>query len=221
MRARWLSISGRGPPRPARPARAASTSSTARRAGAHARPARRTAGERSPCSSSTAGSASRSIGGIGSGIPPTRHRHRCRLRIDQGGAVAAHVSADKVEVIYSGTDLDRVPSGVDGCGIRRRARASTRWHQLITQVGIRSWRGNDDVLDAMDARARAAPRARLLFVGAPPPRIASTLDKARRLAARAVSSSSSATARRPRDSRGQRSRRGRLLRWARPHRLAP
>ena len=37
---------------------------------------------------------------------------------------------------------------------------------LITQIGIRSWKGNDDVLDAMVTVAGKAPRARLLFVGA-------------------------------------------------------
>ena len=94
------------------------------------------------------------------------------------GLVAAHVSADKIEVIYSGTDLDRFHPGVDGGGVRAELGLEAG-HQLITQIGMRSWRGNDDVLDAMVRVHRAAPHCRLLFVGAPPPRITSTLDKAR------------------------------------------
>jgi glycosyltransferase involved in cell wall biosynthesis len=37
---------------------------------------------------------------------------------------------------------------------------------VITQIGVRSWKGNDDVIDAMVAVAAAAPAARLLIVGA-------------------------------------------------------
>jgi glycosyltransferase involved in cell wall biosynthesis len=94
------------------------------------------------------------------------------------GLVAAGVPAAKIEVIYSGTDLGRFHPGVDGSGIRAELGLEAG-HCLITQVGIRSWRGNDDVLDAMTRVHRAAPHCRLLFVGAPPPRIAQTLDKAR------------------------------------------
>src|SRR5258705_10493383 len=94
------------------------------------------------------------------------------------GLVAAHVPAEKIEVIYSGTDLDRFHPGVDGGGTRGEVGLEPG-HQLITQIGMRSWRGNDDVLDAMVRVHRAAPHCRLLFVGAPPPRITSTLDKAR------------------------------------------
>jgi len=94
------------------------------------------------------------------------------------GLVAAGVPGEKIEVIYSGTDLGRFHPEVDGSAIRREL-ALAPDHVLITQVGIRSWRGNDDVLDAMSRVHRAALHARLLFVGAPPPRIASTLEKAR------------------------------------------
>ena len=94
------------------------------------------------------------------------------------GLVAAHVPADKIEVIYSGTDLDRFHPGVDGGGISKELGLEPG-HHLITQIGMRSWRGNDDVLDAMVRVHRAAPHCRLLFVGAPPPRVTSTLDKAR------------------------------------------
>jgi L-malate glycosyltransferase len=95
------------------------------------------------------------------------------------GLIKAGVSERKIEVIYSGTDLTRFHPQVDGSGIRRELGLAPE-HALITQVGIRSWRGNDDVLEAMTRVHRAAPHSRLLFVGAPPPRIASTLDKARR-----------------------------------------
>jgi len=92
--------------------------------------------------------------------------------------VAAGVPAAKIEVIYSGTDLGRFHPQVDGSAIRR-ALALAPGHALVTQVGIRSWRGNDDVLEAMARVHREAPHARLLLVGAPPPRIPILLEKAR------------------------------------------
>jgi len=94
------------------------------------------------------------------------------------GLVAAGVPAAKIEVIYSGTDLGRFHPQVDGSGIRRALGLGPE-HALVTQVGIRSWRGNDDVLDAMARVHREAPHARLLFVGSPPPRIPILLEKAR------------------------------------------
>jgi glycosyltransferase involved in cell wall biosynthesis len=81
------------------------------------------------------------------------------------GLVAQGVSEEKIEVIYSGTDTDRFHPGVDGSTIRREL-ALTPDHFLVTQVGVRSWRGNDDVLDAMAQVVRSAPQARLLVVGA-------------------------------------------------------
>jgi len=93
--------------------------------------------------------------------------------------VATGVPADKIEVIYSGTDLGRFHPQVDGSAIRTELGLDAS-HVLVTQVGIRSWRGNDDVLDAMTRVQQTAPHARLLFVGAPPPRIPILLDKAAR-----------------------------------------
>jgi glycosyltransferase involved in cell wall biosynthesis len=93
------------------------------------------------------------------------------------GLVASGVDAGKIEVIYSGTDLGRFHPGVDG----RRVRAELGLdpdHTLVTQVGIRSWRGNDDVLEAMTRVCHAAPHARLLFVGAPPARVVSLRERA-------------------------------------------
>jgi glycosyltransferase involved in cell wall biosynthesis len=96
------------------------------------------------------------------------------------GLVAAGVPAEKIEVIYSGTDLDRFHPGVDGRGIRQELGLEAR-HLVVTQIGVRSWRGWEDVLAAVARLAADIPRARLLFVGAPPPRIAQVLDRAREL----------------------------------------
>jgi glycosyltransferase involved in cell wall biosynthesis len=94
------------------------------------------------------------------------------------GLVAAGVPADKVEVIYSGTDLERFHPGVDGAPVRRELGLGSH-HALVTQVGVRSWRGWEDVLEAMRHVAARLPHARLLFVGAPPPRVAEVTDRAR------------------------------------------
>jgi len=93
------------------------------------------------------------------------------------GLVASGVPAGKVSVIYSGTDLDRFHPGVDGSGVRREL-GLTPAHALVTQIGVRSWRGWQDVLEAMRIIALACDRARLLFVGAPPARIAEIAARA-------------------------------------------
>src|SRR5207247_3949929 len=51
-------------------------------------------------------------------------------------------------------------------------------HFLVTQIGIRAWKGNDDVLDAMAAVADRLPDARLLFVGANEAKAKILYDKA-------------------------------------------
>lgn len=94
------------------------------------------------------------------------------------GLVAAGVTPEKIEVIYSGTDTDRFHPGVDGSHIRAELGLAPD-HFLVAQIGVRSWRGNDHVLEAMVRVARAAPQARLLIVGAPPARIISLGEKAR------------------------------------------
>ena len=81
--------------------------------------------------------------------------------------VAQGVPADKIHVIYSGTDTTRFHSGVDRHKVREELGLSPD-HYLITQIGIRSWKGNDDTLDALQSIANRAPQARLLFVGANP-----------------------------------------------------
>jgi glycosyltransferase involved in cell wall biosynthesis len=94
------------------------------------------------------------------------------------GLVGAGVPAEKISVIYSGTDLERFHPGVDGGPVRRELGLAAD-DVVITQIGVRSWRGWRDVLDAMPAVAERFARARLLFVGAPPPRIAEIAEQAR------------------------------------------
>ena len=81
------------------------------------------------------------------------------------GLVSQGVRADKIHVIYSGTDTARFHPGVDRTRVRRELSLGPD-HYLITQIGIRSWKGNDDTMDAMKTVAERAPQARLLFVGA-------------------------------------------------------
>jgi len=81
------------------------------------------------------------------------------------GLIRQGVPAEKIEVIYSGTDTDRFHPGVDGTAVRRELGLG-REDFLVTQIGVRSWKGNDDVIAAMAAVRPQAPHARLLIVGA-------------------------------------------------------
>jgi glycosyltransferase involved in cell wall biosynthesis len=92
--------------------------------------------------------------------------------------VASGVPEGKIAVVYSGTDLERFHGGVDGSPIRRELGLGAG-EFLITQIGVRSWRGWSDVLEAFTRLAPAAPEARLLFVGAPTPRVGELLGLAR------------------------------------------
>jgi glycosyltransferase involved in cell wall biosynthesis len=94
------------------------------------------------------------------------------------GLVQSGVPAAKIEVIYSGTDTDRFHPGIDGRPVRQELGLGPE-HALVTQIGLRSWRGWADVLEAMARIARQVDRARLLFVGAPPPRVAEVEARAR------------------------------------------
>ncbi|MBI3455440.1 MAG: glycosyltransferase [Candidatus Rokubacteria bacterium] len=78
------------------------------------------------------------------------------------------IPAEKIEVVYSGTDTDRFdPARVHGARIRAEL-ALAPAAPLVTQIGVREPKGNDDVLRAF-ARVRAArPDSRLLLVGARP-----------------------------------------------------
>jgi glycosyltransferase involved in cell wall biosynthesis len=76
--------------------------------------------------------------------------------------------AAKIEVVYSGTDTDRFdPAGVDGAAVRRELGLDAG-APLVTQIGIREPKGNDDLLRAFAQVHAARPDARLLLVGARP-----------------------------------------------------
>jgi len=86
----------------------------------------------------------------------------------QRSLVRSGVDAKKIEVIYSGTDTKRFHPGIDGGAVRRELGFQPD-DFVITQIGVRSWKGNDDVILAMIAVSAAAPQARLLVVGARDP----------------------------------------------------
>ena len=94
--------------------------------------------------------------------------------------VAIGVPASKIEVIYSGTDVRKFHPEVDGAALRHELGLAADAF-VITHVGVRSWRGWSDTMDAMPVIAHTAREARLLFVGAPAPAIARLSDRAREL----------------------------------------
>lgn len=75
---------------------------------------------------------------------------------------------DKIEVVYSGTDTDRFdPRRVSGAAVRQELGLAPT-APLVTQIGIREPKGNDDVLRAF-VRVHATRRdGHLLLVGARP-----------------------------------------------------
>jgi len=76
--------------------------------------------------------------------------------------------AEKIDVVYSGTDTRRFdPARAEPARIRAELGLGAAT-PLVTQIGVRESKGNDDVLRAF-ARVRASrPEARLLLVGARP-----------------------------------------------------
>jgi glycosyltransferase involved in cell wall biosynthesis len=74
--------------------------------------------------------------------------------------------AAKIDVVYSGTDTGWFdPARASGAGVRQELGLHPDT-PLVTQIGVREPKGNDDLLRAF-ARIRAArPDARLLLVGA-------------------------------------------------------
>src|SRR5204862_4193638 len=94
------------------------------------------------------------------------------------GLVASGVPADKIQVIYSGTDLERFHPGADGGAVRRELGLRAE-HALITQIGVRSWRGWRDLLEAMTRVAPRLDHAPLPVAGAPPPRVPDVVAEAR------------------------------------------
>ena len=93
------------------------------------------------------------------------------------GLIARGVPAGKIHVIHSGTDTDRFHPSVDGSRVRQELGLGPE-HYLVTQIGIRSQKGNDDTMEAMRIVARKAPQARLLFVGANEAKARIVRDKA-------------------------------------------
>jgi glycosyltransferase involved in cell wall biosynthesis len=89
----------------------------------------------------------------------------------KGQLVREGLPADKIEVIYSGTDTGRFdPARADPGRIRTELQLAPG-APLVTQIGVRESKGNDVVLRAF-ARIRAArPEARLLLVGARPAKV--------------------------------------------------
>jgi glycosyltransferase involved in cell wall biosynthesis len=78
------------------------------------------------------------------------------------------VPAEKIVVVYSGTDTDRFdPARVAGAGVRAELGLETE-SLLVTQIGVREPKGNDDVLRAFAQVHARRPAARLLLVGARP-----------------------------------------------------
>ncbi|HEV8306275.1 MAG TPA: glycosyltransferase family 4 protein [Methylomirabilota bacterium] len=84
----------------------------------------------------------------------------------KAGLILQGVPADKIEVVYSGTDTDHFdPARARGTAIRAELGLDPAT-PLVTQIGVREPKGNDDVIRAF-ARVRAArSAARLLLVGA-------------------------------------------------------
>ena len=99
------------------------------------------------------------------------------------GLVAQGVPAAKIEVIYSGSDTKRFHPDVDGTAVRSELGFGSE-DFVVTQIGVRSWKGNDDVIEAMASLADTAPRVRLLIVGARNPDTLYATAGGRRLGAR-------------------------------------
>jgi glycosyltransferase involved in cell wall biosynthesis len=76
--------------------------------------------------------------------------------------------AAKIDVVYSGTDTERFdPARASGGSVRRELGLDPG-AALITQIGVREPKGNDDLLRAFAQVRSARPEARLLLVGARP-----------------------------------------------------
>jgi glycosyltransferase involved in cell wall biosynthesis len=78
------------------------------------------------------------------------------------------IPASKIDVVYSGTDTERFdPARVDGSRVRAELGLAPD-APLLTQIGVREPKGNDDVLRAYARVHAARPDAHLLLVGARP-----------------------------------------------------
>jgi glycosyltransferase involved in cell wall biosynthesis len=76
--------------------------------------------------------------------------------------------AAKIDVVYSGTDTAWFdPARAIGAGVRQELALDLAM-PLVTQIGVREPKGNDDLLRAFARVHAARPDARLLLVGARP-----------------------------------------------------
>jgi glycosyltransferase involved in cell wall biosynthesis len=79
--------------------------------------------------------------------------------------VASGIPARKIHVMYPSVDTRVFHPDVDATSVRRELGFGER-DFVVTQIGVRSWKGNDDVIDAVARVAPGAPHVRLLIVGA-------------------------------------------------------
>lgn len=79
--------------------------------------------------------------------------------------VASGIPARKIHVMYPSVDTRVFHPDVDGDAIRAEL-GFAPGDFVVTQIGVRSWKGNDDVIDAMARVLPKAAHARLLVVGA-------------------------------------------------------
>jgi len=92
------------------------------------------------------------------------------------GLQARGIRADKIEVMYPSVDTELFHPAIDGGGVRKELGLCPE-NFLVTQIGQRSWKGNDDVIDAMALVVRKAPHVHLLVVGTRKPALVT--DRAR------------------------------------------
>ena len=92
------------------------------------------------------------------------------------GLVARGIPAAKIEVMYPSVDTDVFRPDLDGRAIRTELGFGDG-DFVVTQIGQRSWKGNDDVVDALALASRKDPHVRLLVVGARVPEL--IVDRAR------------------------------------------
>ena len=82
--------------------------------------------------------------------------------------VGQGLPAARIEVVYSGTDTEWFdPARTSGAGVRQELGLDAG-APLVTQIGVREPKGNDDLLGAFSRIRAARPDARLLLVGARP-----------------------------------------------------
>jgi len=80
------------------------------------------------------------------------------------GLVSQGIAGDKIEVMYPSVDTDVFHPGIDGGYVRTELGLGAE-DFVVTQIGVRSWKGNDDVIDAMALVIAKIPHARLIIVG--------------------------------------------------------